>query len=173
MEEKFKDISRYEGLYMISNYGRVLSCERQVWNGRVYYTIFDRYLRPALNNKGYEYVRLSKNGKVKNHTIHQLIAVAFLGHKPNGYELVVDHKDNNPLNNHVDNLQLITQRENTSKKSRGSSKYTGVSWDKNSNKWMSKIFVNGKREYLGVFKNEISASNTYRERLNQFQKRLD
>jgi len=69
--------------------------------------------------------------------------------------------------NNVSNLQLISQRENSSKDRKdGSSQYTGVSWFKKSNKWRSVIYINGKLKHLGLFDNELDASNAYQKTLN-------
>ena len=87
---------------------------------------------------------LSKDGVQKFFNVHVLVAMAFLGHTPNGWALVVDHIDNDPKNNNIENLRVITQRENTSRAKIGSSKYVGVSWHKNHKKWNSSIMVDGK-----------------------------
>jgi hypothetical protein len=101
--EKFKGIPNYKGLYQVSNLGRVKSLKRK--NVRM-----NRFLKPSLH-KGYFKVTLCENGQQKAFDIHQLVAMAFLNHKPNNYLLVVDHIDNNPLNNNVENLQIITHRK--------------------------------------------------------------
>jgi len=117
--EIFKDIPGYEGIYQVSDLGRVKSLKFNK----------EKILKPGVNNHGYYTVVLCK-GKRKTINVHQLVAMAFLNHEPCGYNgLIVDHKDNNPLNNRLSNLQLISQRENTSKDKKGSSKYTGVSWN--------------------------------------------
>ena len=100
-----------------------------------------------------------------NKHISVLVSEAFLNHKPNGNKLVVDHIDNIPTNDKLYNLQVITQRENTTKDKKGSSKYVGVSWNKSSNKWQSSIYVNGKYKYLGIYKNEQKASQVYQNAL--------
>jgi hypothetical protein len=80
---------------------------------------------------------------------------------------VVDHDDNDKLNNRADNIKLRTNRENTSKDRKGgTSKYIGVSWYKRYNKWRAQIFVNGKIKCLGYFENPLYASNAYQNALN-------
>ena len=91
-----------------------------------------------------------------------MVSIAFLNHKPCGYKLVVDHIDNNPSNNNVNNLQIITHRENCSKDKRnGTSKYVGVSWSKGMKKWTVNIAFKGKIKHLGYFEDELEASEKY------------
>ena len=159
MNEIFKDIPNYEGVYKVSNKGRV---KRILKDGR------EKFNKLTKLNNGYLAVQLSLNGKGKIFQIHQLMAITFLGHTPCGHKIVVDHVNNNHLDNRLDNLQLITQRENTSKDKRGySSKYIGVIWNKAAKKWQSGIGINGKYKYLGLFKDELEAANAYKERLNE------
>ena len=160
--EIFKDIPGYEGIYQVSNLGRVKSLKYNK----------EKLLKPPVNNKGYYTVLLCCEGKVKNFKIHQLVAMAFLNHTPDGYKLVVDHKDNDKLNNRLSNLQLVTVRHNVSKDRKGgTSKYIGVHWNENSNKWKSEIRINGKQKYLGLFKCELSAHHAYQKALNEYNKR--
>jgi hypothetical protein len=80
--------------------------------------------------------------------------------------LVVNHKDFNKLNNNLDNLEIITQRQNTNKKHlKSSSQYIGVFWNKQNKKWKSQIRINKKIKYLGYFVNEIDAHNAYQNAL--------
>lgn len=160
IEEIFKDVPDYEGIYQVSNLGRVKSIKFNK----------EKILKPSVNNRGYSYVNLCNKEKVKNVRIHQLVAITFLNHELCGYKLVVDHKDNNPLNNNVNNLQLVTARYNSSKdKKGGSSNYTGVSWDKDSNKWASQIKINGKSKNLGRFNSEKEASEYYQAALKSIE----
>ena len=159
MNEIFKDIPNYEGVYKVSNKGRV---KRILKGGR------EKFNKLTKLNNGYLAVHLSLNNQGKIFQIHQLIAMAFLGHTPCGHKIVVDHINNNPLDNRLDNLQLITQRENSSKDRRGgSSQYIGVSWSKAAKKWVTFIFIDNKKEYLGLFKKELDAANAHKERLNK------
>lgn len=119
-----------------------------------------------ISSNGYYTVSLFKFNK-KTFTNHILVAVHFLNHKSNGFKIIIDHIDNNKLNNNVSNLQLISVRENTSKDRKNkTSKYTGVSWYKITNKWKSSIRINGKVKHLGYFENELDASNAYQSALN-------
>jgi alkyl hydroperoxide reductase subunit AhpF len=94
--------------------------------------------------------------------------MAFLGHVPNGQKLVVDHIDGDKLNNNLNNLQVITNRENTSKdRSGGTSKYVGVSWSKQNKKWKAQIRIDGKQIYIGHFTNDIDASQAYQKKLKE------
>ena len=160
MNEIWKDIIGYEGVYQVSNLGKVKSLKR---NGRN----SDKILKQGLNSHRYLLTSLSKNGKSKTKMIHKLVAEAFLNHTSCGRKLVVDHIDNNKINNKLDNLQIITQRENVSKdKENCSSIHTGVSWYKQVNKWRSYIVINGKFKHLGFFTNELKASEAYQNALS-------
>jgi len=169
MNEIWKEIKGYED-YEISNLGRVKSLARIITTVRGSRTYKEKILKGALDHYGYSLVSLYKDNKVKTKMIHQLVAIAFLNHTPDGYKLVVDHVDNNPLNNELGNLQIITHRENLSKDKKGSSEYTGVSWDKSRKKWMSSIRVNGKIKHLGRFTDELEASEAYQKALKELIK---
>ena len=170
-KEIFKDITGYEG-YQASNLGNVKSLKRKSSTGK---QVKERVLKSGLNGViGNQYlaVNLYKNGKSKSVRIHQLVCMAFLNHVPNGYKgLIVDHINNDKLDNRLSNLQLVTARLNSSKDRKNkTSKYTGVFWHKKANKWQSSIGVNGKLKYLGLFTNELEASKCYQEALKEINK---
>jgi hypothetical protein len=166
-EEIWKDIPGYEGLYQVSNLGNIKSLSREIKrNG--FYISKEKILKHNVNNGGYLYVNLFKDKIGKTKYIHSLVAIAFLNHIPNGtQEIVVDHIDSNKKNNRLDNLQLITQRENTSKLKRGVSKYTGVCWCKKERVFKASILIDKKRINLGSFKCETSAHLAYQNKLKQ------
>lgn len=168
-KEIWKDIPEYEGYYQVSNLGRLKSLKRVVCRSDgSFHTLKEKVLKPSINGVGYLETILSKDGKKKSFKIHQLVAMAFLGHTPCGYKIVVDHVNNDKLNNKVENLQLTTTRHNVSKDiRRGASKYIGVSWYKNSKKWMASIRINGKQKHLGYFNDEIKASKAYQNALKE------
>ena len=153
--EVWKDVKGHEGVYMVSDYGNI----RSLKSGKV------KTLKKTKSKNRYS-IKLSLNGMTKRRSISQLVAESFLGHIPCGYNLIVDHIDNNSLNNNLDNLQIITQRENLSKdKKSGSSNYTGVSWCKRKKKWRSTMYACGKKNHLGYFHNEIDAHESYQDKL--------
>jgi len=160
MKEVFKDIINYEGIYQISNYGRVKSFKFNK----------ETILKNPKTGHGYGQVNLSKKGKVETLKVHKLVAIYFLNHVPDKYTIVIDHIDNDKMNNNVNNLQLISPRENTSKdKKGGSSKYVGVHFDAKRNKFVSMIYNNGKKKNLGRFINEIDAANAYKKALKEIE----
>jgi frataxin-like iron-binding protein CyaY len=173
-QEIWKDIPNYEGLYQVSNFGNVKSLERYV-KGKVENrlqkeNILSKRLVGNLGNQYYA-VTLCNNKDRKQIKVSVLVAMSFLNHTPNGYVgFTVDHIDNNPLNNNVDNLQVITKRENSSKDRKGISKYTGVTFNKKSNKWRSQIWINGKNKTLGSFDDELEAHRAYQKELQQHLK---
>ena len=169
MKEIFKDIPNYEGLYQISNIGRVKSLERKVRNSeKGFRVVKEGILKNGDNGNGYLQIHLCKSKKRKCYKIHQLVAMAFLNHKTGSRRLVVDHVDNNKLNNKVSNLQIISQRFNVSKDRKNcSSKYTGVAWHKKSKKWRSTIRINGKNKWLGHYDKELDASIAYQHALKK------
>lgn len=167
-EEIWKDIPNYEGIYQVSNLGRVKVLMRisicKGWGRRVRN---ERLMKQIKASKGYYFVNLTKDGMSKMLKTHQLVAICFLNHVPNGYKIVVDHINNNPLDNRVENLQLISQRENKSKDRLGTSKYVGVFWSKQNKKWRAQIMVLGKQKHLGYFTDEYEAHLAYQEELKK------
>lgn len=101
--EVYKDIEGYEGLYQISDQGNLKSLNYHR-SGK------DKTLKPAKNQKGYLYVCLCKEGKHKIHKIHRLVAQTFIPN-PNNY-LEVNHKDENPANDCVNNLEWCDRKYN-------------------------------------------------------------
>lgn len=164
--EVWKDIPKYEGLYQVSNLGNVRSLDRVSSDGR---KLNGKTLKGSLYNSGYCVVGLRKNGKTTTNSVHKLVCIAFLNHKPCGMKIVVDHINNDPSNNNLYNLQLITHRQNLSKDKKGISKYTGVSLQSNSNKWRVQIRVNGKIKHLGLFTDEKDAAQAYQNELNKIK----
>ncbi len=118
---------------------------------------------------GYQRIGINVKGK-KTPTVfvHQLVAAVFLGYKWNGHKLVVDHIDSNKLNNHLNNLKLITQRENNSKeRTLKSGLPVGVYFHKVSKKYVSQIIINNKVVYLGIYKTIEEASKAYQNKLKE------
>jgi hypothetical protein len=167
MEEIFKDIPNYEGMYQVSNLGNVKSLPRFRKTGTVSggYITKEKILKKTIYSNGYVIATLNNYGKKEKKSVHQLVAMAFLNHKPNGFKLVVDHINNIKTDNRLENLQIITNRENSSKKQKGTSKYTGVSFSVKSKKWASAIFLNGKSIFLGQYLTEKEASIAYQNKL--------
>lgn len=104
--EIWKDIKDYEGLYQISNLGRVRSLERTMHKRKCE----NKILTLTSDRNGYLRVGLCSNGKRINAYVHRLVAQAFI---PNYDNLpMVNHKDENKQNNCVDNLEWITNLNN-------------------------------------------------------------
>ena len=164
--KEWKNVKGYEGSYQISDLGEVRSLDRKVKWKDTERTIKGRILKPTPNSNGYPIVTLSG----KNYKLHKLVALHFLNHPINDNSYVVDHIDNNKLNNRVDNLQYIPFRQNTSKdkwRKGKTSKYTGVSWNTNRKKWIAQIHINGQHKNLGRFNCELKAHLAYQTALKQ------
>lgn len=112
-EEIWKDINGYEGYYQISNYGNVRSLDRYInyTDGRIKFFKGKR-MKSHSSSFGYLCVKLSKDGTAYHTFLHRLIAEAFI---PNPENLpVINHKDENPTNNSIDNLEWCTYEYNNS-----------------------------------------------------------
>lgn len=160
MEEIWKPVVGYEGLYEVSNLGQVKSIQ------------FDkeRLLKPTVTNKGYYLVALYKD-KIKTFkTVHRLVIRTFIGEPKNNQEC--DHIDRNSLNNQVSNLRWVDRSKNLSnrkgwaKDSKYIGSYKGIRVNKNgsvTNYIYSQITVNKKTYKLGVFNTEEEAHEAYKQ----------
>ncbi|MBU3205583.1 HNH endonuclease [Clostridium algidicarnis] len=107
--EIWKDIIGYEGVYQVSNIGRVKRIgtyknqSMKEWDS-------DKVLKPATKSNGYMFVGLSKYGKVSHRHIHRLVAEVFIPNPLN--KPTVNHKDGDRSNNIVENLEWATYSEN-------------------------------------------------------------
>lgn len=116
MDEIWRDIPGYEGLYQVSSLGQVKSLprvtERVGRSGKVIrQSIRERVLRPAVNTRGYLSVVLRVDGKSITHEVHTLVARAFLGPRP-GDGVQIRHLDGERTNCEVGNLCYGTRSEN-------------------------------------------------------------
>lgn len=168
--ENWGSIKGFEGLYEVSDYGNVKSLDRIDRIGRFKK---GKTLKLILDSDGYYRVNLYNykiSNKIHHMAVHVLVAIVFHGHTPCGYDLVVNHKDFNRLNNHKDNLEITTTRKNTDLKHiPSSSQYVGVHLHKASNKWVSRIVYKKKRIHLGTFLNEYDAHMAYQYKLKEIE----
>lgn len=130
-----KAIIGYEGLYWIDEDGNVFNRS-------------GHKRKTSMNRQGYPIIILCKDGAIRTFKISRLVAMSFLGVPPEGYE--VNHKDCNPLNNSVGNLEWVTHQENVRYSfTNGKRRYAPVD-----------VFtING--EYITSFESIASASKAY------------
>jgi len=149
-EKELRDVEGYEGLYQVSDTGEVISFNRKIKKVA---------LNPSVNHKGYLRVALiGKDGARKNIFVHRLVAEAFLGKS----SLQVNHKDMNKQNNNVENLEYVTNRENTVHsidKRKTASRYLGVT--RCNGRWKAQKMINKRKVCLGVFDTELEAHLRY------------
>lgn len=105
--EIWKDMKGWEGIYQVSNYGRVKSLERTIYKkrGGILY-VTEKILKPRVNTHGYMTVHISKVGLAKVLRIHTAVAQAFVPN-PNNYPHI-NHLDGIKANNSADNLEWCT-----------------------------------------------------------------
>ena len=146
--ENWFDLKDYEEYYLINKNGEIKS-KRQ------------NKIMKCKTDRGYLRIGLRKNGIKKFYNLHRLLAIQFIPN-PNDYPLI-DHIDNNKLNNDLTNLRWITHSGNQRNRDykNKSSKYRGVCWDKKDKKWKVAIRIDGKKKHLGCFSNEEEASLVY------------
>lgn len=169
-KEIWKDIPQYEGCYQVSNLGRVRSLDRVVSGRWGAHSLKGKLMHQVNSGRGYKATNLCLQGKEVQFGIHKLVAMAFLGHVPNGHVIEINHIDKNPLNNRLDNLEVLTQEEHKAKDVDKTSKYYGVYWKKSHNRWCAQIRVDRKQIHIGHFKNEIDAHNAYQKKLKEISK---
>lgn len=170
MIEIWKDIPDYEGIYQVSNLGNIKSLSRTIKHSKEGDKVIkEKHLKQTINKLGYYYVGLCKKDTRKFYKTHQLVAMAFLNHRPCGMELVIDHINDIKTDNRLENLQIATSRFNTRKtRTNCSSQYKGVSWHKRDKIWRVRIWLGNERKNLGSFKDEHEAHLCYQNALREY-----
>ena len=158
--EVWKDIPQFKN-YQVSNLGNVRSLDYN-------HTGKTKVLKKNIYKNRYRVGLYKQDVYNLKSSISVLVARAFLNHKPCGHKLVVDHINNDSLNDKLYNLQVITHRQNISKDKKGLSKYTGVYFFQN--RWVSIITTNGKKKYLGRYKKELEAASAYKKALKEYER---
>jgi len=144
MEEIWRPLPDFEDLYEVSNFGNVRSYK----TGKI--------LKQGITHKGYPCVSISRKQKTYLKTVHRILAVVFLSATD---EHVVNHKDKNKTNNRLDNLELVSTRENVTH-------YFGRAMPgafrlKGSDRWSARATYQGKGLYIGTFKTQREAYDAY------------
>jgi len=120
-------------------------------------------------SKGYIQIRINK----KLYKLHRLIYKYFneaWDITDTSYNNLIDHININSYDNRIENLRIATHSQNCrnqNKRKNCSSKYKGIYWGKNNNKWQAKIRINGKVKYLGSFDNEEEAAEVYKKKYDE------
>ena len=155
--EEWKDILNYDGYYQISNYGRVKSLDRWVSCNTGVVFLKGKLLSPQKDVQGYLKIGLSKNNNRYTFLISRLVALHFIENPLNLTEVNhLEEKDNN----YFRVLEWTSSLENQNHRQEGkdtSSKFNGVSWNTEKNKWVARIYINKKSKHLGYFKIEEEA----------------
>lgn len=172
--EEWRDIPMFLGIYQASNLGRIKILKRNI-NSEFYKNRFtcEKIKKQSLSKQDYLCVSTTDLDKKKStFNVHVLVGMAFLGHIPCGYNSVIDHKNTSfRYVNRPYNLQIISQRENSSKdKKNKTSIYTGVFKRKNRDSWVSSIRINKDKIIIGYFKKEIDAHKAYCIALKNIEK---
>lgn len=148
--ESWKTVSSFSN-YKVSSFGRL----RNVMTGK--------YVGSVNAKHGYMEATLSQDGKSQKYYVHVLVAKHFIPNPAN--KKYVDHKNHNKADNRVSNLRWVSHQENLMNKrktaSKCLSKYKGVSYNKQANKYVVSIGLNGKPKYLGLFLDEKLAAHIY------------
>lgn len=109
--EIWKDINGYEGIYQVSSLGRVRSLDRTLLDKNdIEYKVKGKIRKISCTGRGYQNIQLSKEGSSKMFFIHRLVAETFLDNPEN--LPIVNHIDGNKSNNHIGNLEWVSNRDN-------------------------------------------------------------
>lgn len=125
--ENWRPIQGYEGIYEVSDQGRVWSVKRVITlrNGGTR-TVGGRYLKHGVGDAGHEYVNLRKDGQGEWEYVHRLVLTAFVGPCPEGMEAC--HWDDDPGNNALENLRWASRTDNMHDRTRNGIHNNGTKW---------------------------------------------
>lgn len=162
VNEEWRPVVGFEGLYEVSNTGRVRSTHP--WRGST-----TRELTQHPDQKGALRVFLyAMNEQRRSVFVHRLVAESFVqSWHPS---LTVDHIDGDRSNNRADNLRGMSHADNCrafNRKVNGTSPYRGVYKSPNKGKWRSEIKFKGTRFYLGSFNSENEAAHAFNRKASE------
>lgn len=169
--EMWEPIIGYEGLYEISDLGRVKALKRDIVrkDGQIL-PKSELILKPKLQSSGYPMVGIWRESRLKNAIIHLFVWDHFGSGERNKRTIQVDHVNHDKSLCWIKNLQLLTARENTIKQystKKTKRNFTGVTRDERPSvknpRWIASISINGKEKCLGYYKNELEASQAYQQ----------
>lgn len=147
-KEIWKDIKGYEGYYQISNLGRVRSVDRIVESEHRSPQFMKGQIKKVIvRDDSYKYVTLYKDNKGQNKYIHRLVAEAFIPN-PDNYP-IINHKDENPSNNNIENLEWCDHQYNLSYGNREQKMLDSEGYKRRTNRIKKPIYVinkDGKRK---------------------------
>ena len=147
MEEIWKEVKGYEGMYEVSNTGKIRS---------LYPCNYMKLLSQMVSTCGYYRVQLyNKNTKEKKKfKVHQIMAITFLGHTICRFKKVVDHINNIKTDNRLENLQIVTNRFNSTKDRTTETGHNNIyfSQSKNYLRYRVRFVVDGKIKSFGTYK---------------------
>ena len=157
-KEEWKDILGYEGIYQVSNLGRIKSLTRYVNRSRNGDALVKGRIMKFFTNKNNAFhVELKNEFNIgKSRSVAKIVAETFIKNE-NNFEYV-KHKNGNVSDNRVENLDWFTRIDvmiERNKKIKKTSNYHGICFDKNKNKWTASVC----RKHLGTFKTEEEAIN--------------
>ena len=149
----------YTNMYRIYIDGRIEGVKRKGCRKNI-------FLKGSANNKGYKRISLYKDGKAKTYLIHRLVACHFI---PNPHNFpVIDHKNQEKVDNSISNLRWCTHstnhRNRTQKRPNDLPRGVGIT---SSGKYKALISINGKDKYLGCYDTKEEASRIYEEALSE------
>jgi len=167
--EIWKGVPSLDGVCLCSNFGRIKKrADTTVKaNGGVRRNP-SKIVKQVINPWGYMYINISVGGIPYKLFSHRVIAEAFIPNPEN--KPFINHIDRNRSNNNIENLEWCTSRENQHHRTLGennSSKYVGVK--KHKNRWLSRIWIEGKSRALGTYKTEVEAHNAFQVALKNWQ----
>jgi len=155
----FVDAQGYEGLYKISDDGKVLNQKGLI-------------LKPHHDKDGYERVSLCKNGEKRNHFIHRLVAINYIDN-PKGYKQI-DHINRDKLNNEISNLRWISQSGNMrNRKMKKKTEWPIGVYRRRIGKWCAQITDNHKKLYLGQYDCPFEAGYAYKQMYDYLMSEFD
>lgn len=140
--------------YSVSSFGNILN------------NFNNTLIKKHIDKHGYEAVGLLIDGRFKTVKVHSIVAKNFIDASYREKGLVVNHIDFNRKNNKLNNIEVVSIRDNSNKKHlKSTSEYVGVHWDNGTKKWKSTITIGRVKKHLGYYDNEKSAFIAYQDAL--------